>query len=66
MASVQPMADLMAEVAGEALDADITVQFASLHAQDITGRATAMAKLVEAGMSLADAQRLVGLTVQTV
>ena len=63
MASVQPMADLMAEVAGEALDTEITVQFNSLHAQDITGRATAMAKLVDAGMDLPDAQRLVGLTV---
>ena len=30
--------------------------------QDITGRSNAMAKLVSAGMSLADAQKLVGLT----
>ena len=63
MASVQPVADMMAEVAGEALDSEITVQFASLHAHDITGRSTALAKLVEAGLSLDDAHRLVGFTV---
>ena len=63
MASVQPVADMMAEVAGEALDAEITVGFAALHAHDITGRSNAMAKLVGAGMSLEDAQKLVGLTV---
>ena len=63
MASVQPVADMMAEVAGEALDTEITVQFAALHAHDITGRSTALAKLVGAGLPLADAQRLVGFTV---
>ena len=63
MASVQPVADMIAEVAGEALDTEITVQFAALHAQDITGRSNAMAKLVGAGMSLEDAQKLVGLSV---
>ena len=63
MASVQPVADMVAEVAGEALDTEITVQFNSLHAQDITGRSNAMSKLVTAGMSLEDAQKLVGLTV---
>ena len=61
MASVQPIADMVAEVAGEALDASISLRFNALHAQDITGRANAMAKLVAAGMSLADAQKLVGL-----
>ena len=63
MASVQPVADMIAEVAGEALDTEITVQFAALHAHDITGRSTALAKLVDAGLSLPDAQRLVGFTV---
>ena len=63
MASVQPVADQIAEVAGEALDTEISLGFASLHAQDITGRSTAMARLVEAGLSLPDAQKLVGLTV---
>ena len=63
MASVQPVADMVAEVAGEALDTSVTIGFAALHAQDITGRSNAMAKLVSAGMSLADAQKLVGLTV---
>ena len=39
MASVQPMADLMAEVAGEALDTRRSPsQFAALHAHDIAGR----------------------------
>ena len=63
MASVQPMADLMAEVAGEALDTEITVSFAALHAHDIAGRSTALAKLKGAGVSLEEAQRLVGFTV---
>ena len=63
MSAVQPMADLMAEVAGEALDTEITVSFNALHAHDITGRSTALAKLVGAGLSLDDAQRLVGFTV---
>ena len=63
MASVQPIADEVAEIAGEALDTSVTIGFAALHAHDITGRSNAMAKLVSAGMSLADAQKLVGLAV---
>ena len=63
MSSVQPVADMVAEVAGEALDSSVTLQFNRLHAQDVTARSNAMAKLVGAGMSLEDAQKLVGLTV---
>ena len=45
------------------LDAEISFSYASTHAHDVTGRSSAMAKLVSAGMSLADAQKLVGLSV---
>ena len=63
MGSVEPLSKMLAETAGEALDAEISFSYASTHAHDVTGRSSAMAKLVSAGMSLADAQKLVGLSV---
>ena len=63
MGSVEPLSKMLAETAGEALNAEISFSYASTHAHDVTGRSSAMAKLVSAGMSLDDAQKLVGFTV---
>lgn len=59
--SVQPVADQLAEVASEALDTDISFGFHALWAHDLQGRATAVDKLVSAGIELEEARRLAGL-----
>ncbi len=61
MATVQPVADMIAEDASMALDTEVSFNFGALWAHDIVGRSSAAAKLVTAGMSAADAARLTGL-----
>lgn len=49
MVSVQPVADLIAEVASAALETEVAFDFAALHTHDIQGRASALAKLNDDG-----------------
>ena len=61
MASVEPVAEVIAEEASEKLEAEIAFDFRGMWAHDIAGRASAYAKLVAGGMPDADARRAVGL-----
>lgn len=61
MQSVEPMASVIAEAAGEALDVDVSFDFSPLWAHDTVGRAGAFAKLVAAGMEVERAARLSGV-----
>ena len=61
MASVQPVADLIAEAASEAFEADVVFDFRGLWAHDLQGRASAFQKLTAGGMSTAEAREIVGL-----
>ena len=63
MASVEPVAELIAEVASEALEGDVRFDFRGVWAHDLAGRATAYAKLTGAGMPDADARAATGLLV---
>lgn len=60
MQAVQPVADLIAEAVSEAFEMDVGLDFASLHAHDVQGRSSALKRLVEAGIPLDEARRLVG------
>ena len=61
MASVEPVADLIAEAASEALDTSVSFDFSGVWAHDLAGRATALAKLTAAGIPIDEARRLAGL-----
>ena len=61
MASVEPVAELLAEEASEKLDSEVAFDFSGLWAHDIVGRATALGKLTDAGIPLVEARRLAGL-----
>ena len=61
MANVQPVADLIAEAASEALEAEVAFDFRGLWAHDLQGRASAFQKLTAGGMSTAEAREIVGL-----
>ena len=60
MQSVQPVADMIGAEVSEALEASVALGFEALHAHDVQGRAGALAKLVGAGVPLAEARQLVG------
>ena len=62
MASVEPVAGLIAETASVALDSEVRFNFSAIHAHDIAGRASALQKLVSAGVPLEAARRLAGLS----
>lgn len=61
MTAVQPVADMIAETASEALETDVAFDFSRVWAHDLQGRAAALAKLTEAGVPLEEARRLAGL-----
>ena len=61
--SVEPVADIIAETASEALDADVTLTFRDLWAHDLQGRASAFQRLVTGGMDIPEAVRVSGLLV---
>ncbi len=61
MASVEPVAELIAEEASEKLDSDVRFDFRGVWAHDLAGRASAYAKLVTAGMDADRAAALAGL-----
>ena len=61
MAAVSPMADQLAAELSEKLETPISFRFDGLWAHDTAGRASALASLVQAGMSLDDALAKVGL-----
>ena len=63
MASVEPVAGMISEAASEALEVDVRFDFSGLWAHDLTGRASAYAKLVTAGMDADRAAALSGLLV---
>ena len=61
MASVEPVAELVAEEASEKLDGQVAFDFRNVWAHDLAGRAAAFAKLTGGGMSAADAAAAAGL-----
>ena len=61
MASVEPVAEMIAEEASEKLDSQVAFDFRGLWAHDLAGRASAYAKLRGAEMSDADAKAATGL-----
>ena len=61
MMSVQPVADMIAATASDALDGAVTFDFRGLWAHDVQGRASALHRLVEAGLPLAEARAAVGM-----
>ena len=60
--SVQPMADRMAAELARVLKQPVSMGFYRLWAHDVQGRATALAKLIDAGVALREARQIVGLT----
>ena len=63
MGAVEPMAALIAEIASEALDAEVSLDFSGTWAHDLTGRAAAFQKLVSGGMEVEKAVQVAGLMV---
>ena len=63
MLTVEPWAKLLAHEASEKLDAEVSFSFEALWAHDLAGRATAVQKLVQAGVDRAEALRIAGLGV---
>ena len=63
MASVEPIADLIAEEASAVLETDISFDFRHLWAHDLAGRAGAFQKLVGGGMDVEKAVQVAGLMV---
>ena len=61
MASVEPVAELIAEEASEKLDSEVAFDFRGVWAHDLAGRASAYAKVVTAGMDADRAAALAGL-----
>lgn len=60
-ATLEPVGDLLAEAAGEALDVpDLSLDFRKLHASDTQGRARAAASLSQAGVEVDRALGLAG------
>lgn len=58
---IAPLGRLVAAEASRKLETSLTLDFARLHASDITGRARAFASLVAAGMQMTDAEVFAGL-----
>ena len=63
MGSVEPLSKMLAEVASEALDSDVSLDFTGTWAHDLTGRASAFQKLVSGGMEVEKAVQVAGLMV---
>ena len=63
MASVEPVAAVIAEVASEALETEVQFSFQHLWAHDLAGRAAAFQKLVAGGMPVEKAVQVAGLLV---
>ena len=63
MGSVEPVASLIAEVASEALEVEVSFDFSGTWAHDLTGRASAFQKLVSGGMEVEKAVQVAGLMV---
>ena len=61
LTTVQPVADMIAREFSEKLGRPVALDLRPLWAHDLVGRSTALKSLVEAGVGLADAQRMVGL-----
>ena len=61
MASVEPVASMIAETVGDALDTEVSFDFRSIWAHDVVGRANALSKLVAGGLSVVEARAVVGL-----
>ena len=59
--SVEPLARIVEREVMAKLGLDVRYSFYSLWGHDVQGRATALAKLVDAGIPLADARKLAGL-----
>ena len=62
--TVAPLARLVTRELSIKLESDVTMSLDPLHAFDVTGRASAFAKLVQGGMSLERAVALSGLMAQ--
>ena len=63
MTAVQPVADMIAETASEALETEIAFDFSGVWAHDLAGRAAAFQKLVAGGMAVAEAVQVAGLMI---
>ena len=63
MGAVEPVAALIAEVASEALEVEVSFDFSGTWAHDLTGRASAFQKLVSGGMEVEKAVQVAGLMV---
>ena len=63
MASVEPVAKLIAEAASEALEASVSFDFSGIWAHDLAGRASAFQKLVAGGMAVEKAVQVTGLMI---
>lgn len=63
MSAVEPVAATIATEASRKLDTEVTLDFRSLWAHDVVGRASAMKRMVDAGVSLEEAVQLSGLLV---
>ena len=63
MGSVEPVASLIAEVASEALEVEVSFDFSGTWSHDLTGRAAAFQKLVSGGMEVEKAVQVAGLMV---
>ena len=63
MASVEPVADMVAEIASVALETDVQFSFQHLWAHDLAGRAKSFQALVSGGMPVEKAVQVAGLMV---
>lgn len=63
MASVEPVAERLADEAAEKLEADVSFDFSGVWAHDLQSRAAAFQKLVAGGMDVERAARLSGILV---
>ena len=61
--SVEPVAAMIADVASEVLESEIRFDFTHIWAHDLTARATAFQKMVQAGMAIEKAVQVSGLMV---
>ena len=65
MGSVQPVARIVAREIADKLEVDARLDFASLYASDVVGRASAFSRMVQGGMDVAEAAALSGLVAGT-
>ena len=62
LASVIPIANMIAEAASEALDSEVSLDFRAIWAHDMAGRSKAYATLIQAGVSPERAVVIAGLS----